>query len=234
MTGERHVGHDVPADEDQVGDAERVGRLDVGRLPHHQHRAPDHPGHPRRIHDADRDDDVEHAGTERGHQRDGQHDGRKGHQSVHDAHDHVVETAVVSGGQPARHPEHERERHHRHPDQQRQPRAVHDPAPHVAADVVGAEPVRAAGRGEPTGHVHVAGIAGDERRQHAERHHDHHEDGPDQRGPAPRDERQPAGLRDRPLGGVGLGERDHAHGRAALTGTSPAGRRSGTTDPPPG
>ena len=54
MTGEKDVGHDVTDDQDEVADAQRVGGLDVRRLAHDQHRAAYHPGHARRVHDADR------------------------------------------------------------------------------------------------------------------------------------------------------------------------------------
>ena len=94
-----------------------------------------------------RDDHVDDARPERGHERDREDDGGKRHQPVHDPHEHVVEPAVVPAQRArTRTPTTNENSDDRDADDQRQPRAVDDAAPHVAPDVVGAEPVRRARR----------------------------------------------------------------------------------------
>src|SRR5439155_795662 len=50
-----------------------------------------------------------------------------------------------------------------------EPRTIHDTAPDVAPHVVGAEPVRRAGRRQPRRDLHAQRVVGDQRREHA--HH---------------------------------------------------------------
>ena len=96
----------------------------------------------REVHDRGGEDDVLHGVAERGDDAHGQHEQRKRHDGVGDAADDAVgpaaEEAGGDAGKPA-HQEHQRDRGDR--DEEIEPRRDDDAAEHVAAELVGAEPV---------------------------------------------------------------------------------------------
>jgi hypothetical protein len=97
---------------------------------------------PRR--DRDRDDGVLDAGTERRDERERQDQAREGEEHVGNAHQHGIEPATeVAGDRTDQQPDWADQQHHEPDDVQRQPRAMDDARVDVAAQLVGAEPVRA-------------------------------------------------------------------------------------------
>ncbi len=99
----------------------------------------------REVHDRGREDDVLHRVAERRHDAHGQHEQRKRHDGVGDAADDAVgpaaEEAGGDAGKPA-HQEHQRDR--RDGDEEVEPGRDDHAAEHVAAELIGAEPVRGA------------------------------------------------------------------------------------------
>ena len=97
----------------------------------------------REVHDRGGEHDVLHGVAERGDDAHRQHEQRERHDGVGDAADDAVgpaaEEAGGDAGQPA-HQEHQRDRGDG--DEEIEPRRHHDAAEHVAAELVGAEPVR--------------------------------------------------------------------------------------------
>ncbi|KTW19220.1 hypothetical protein NS341_13500, partial [Staphylococcus xylosus] len=97
----------------------------------------------REVHDRGRDDDVLHGVAERGHDPHRQHEQRERHDSVGDAADDAVGPAAEKAGRDSRkpaHEEHQRDRGDR--DERIEPGSHHDTAEDVAAELVGAEPMR--------------------------------------------------------------------------------------------
>src|SRR5438128_2579720 len=144
----RHdVGQDVAGDDARVAAAERAGRLDVRRLGHRDRGAADHARVDRGDEDGERDHEVEKPGAEDGHDREDDHQIREGQPRVDEPLDHeVVGPAEVA----ARHADHrreeDREADRRKAHRDRHACAVDDAAPHVAGEVIRAEPVGGARR----------------------------------------------------------------------------------------
>ena len=97
----------------------------------------------REVHDRGGEHDVLHGVAERGDDAHGQHEQREGHDGVGDAADDAVGPAAEETGGDAGKPAHEKDqRDRRNGDEEIEPRRHHDTAEHVAAELVGAEPVR--------------------------------------------------------------------------------------------
>jgi hypothetical protein len=108
---------------------------------------------------ADGDDDVPHAGPDRGHHGQGQHQGGKGHEPVHDPLDHQVRPAAeVARDQPDQGAGGGAEQDGGDTDAKRDACSVRNPAEHVAPEIVGAEPVRLARRPESLGRSDLFGL----------------------------------------------------------------------------
>lgn len=76
------------------------------------------------------------------HQNQQKQEGRETEQDFHEAHDRQVEpAAIIAGHQPDQGADDQRDRRSEEPDRQRSARAVNHAAGHIAADLVGAEPV---------------------------------------------------------------------------------------------
>ena len=105
------------------------------------------PDEHRRRRDADRDHRVGQARAEERGERDREDQERAGEQRVgHPRDQHVRHAARVAGEQSDRHADRQRDQHRHDAGEQRRARAEDDARQHVAADLVGAEPVRGARR----------------------------------------------------------------------------------------
>ena len=186
------------------------------------------------------EDHVEQPRAQHGHHREHDDQVRERHPGVHHPlDDEVVDAAEVAAGDAERggHQGGQPDGGEAHGD--RHARAVDDPAPHVAAEVVGAQPVGGAGR------LHagaadrlVVAVGRDPLGEGRHEQHGHHEDAPD--GPQRLSPREPQGPSRRPPGPPGR----RAPTAAAAGRTSPAraqarpGPRSGEASeggrsPPP-
>ena len=105
--------------------AERPRRLDIGQFADDQRRGAHDAGEPRRVDDAERDDDRGQRRPERRDERDGEQDVGKRHHGVDDAGDRRVEAAEEAGDEAERDAE-ERPRTTttRSADEQREPAGI--------------------------------------------------------------------------------------------------------------
>ena len=117
--------------------------LEGHKLPAHQ-SCHAHPGHEPN----EGDDDPDGLIAPQGNHRNDQNEGRKGEHHVHKAHDHAVHpTAVVSSHRSDGGPQGHRQAHGQEAHQQGNPRAINDPAEHVASKPIGPQQVFS-GRGK--------------------------------------------------------------------------------------
>ena len=147
--GGMRVGQHVAGEHARARDAERPRGLDVAAPGDRRRAAPGQPGVPRPP--GDRDGQRRVLGARRQHrgQRERQQQRREGQEDVGDPHDHVVHPAAGGAGDdPQRHADQRGQHEHAEHDQQRRARAVDHPREHVAAELVGAEDVPVARRGQ--------------------------------------------------------------------------------------
>src|SRR5216683_143462 len=145
----QRVRQDVAPQDRQEPGARGDRRLDKGLLAQRQHDAAHQAGDARHLGDGDREDDVAHAGASERHQRDGEQHRWDRHQPVHDAHEDGVGEADETGEEAEGDADRGTEQGDRDSDDQRDPRAIDDPAIDVAAEHVGAEPIAARRRAQP-------------------------------------------------------------------------------------
>ena len=160
------VGHAPPRR------AQRARRTHVVTRGDREHLAAHEPRERGRVHDAERDEHTGESGAEHGAERQREHEGRERQERVHGAHHESVHaTARVSGEQTEHAAGRRGERDGDDPGKQRDARAPDDAGEHVAADVVGAEHVRASGPRQRVAEVLLERVV---RRQDgcADRHHD--------------------------------------------------------------
>lgn len=122
--------------------------------------------------DRDRDDRVDDARPERRREREREHDLRERERDVGDPHERAVdEAAAVAGRRADREPDRHDDRDDEDRDAEREPRARDQTREDVAAELVGAEPVRrGAGRQQPVGeHLAQRVVRHDERRDERDR-----------------------------------------------------------------
>ena len=182
MSGGDDIGQDVTEYDARRASSYRAGGLDVGLLTDAQHRGADDASGDGRLGNAEGDDDVFYASTEKRHQGDGQNDRGYRHQAVHEPHDHHVDPAVVAGEHADYGPGADCNGGHRHRYHEGYARAVDGSAVDVPAYVVGAEPVLGPGRGEAHERIGQRRVGGEEDRceygaqggeendEHAQRH----------------------------------------------------------------
>src|SRR5919204_608907 len=107
-----------------------------------EHGAAEQPREDRDVHDPDRDHDLVQAGVQDGDDPDREEQAGDRQHHVHAAHDQRVdEAADVARDRAEDEADREADRDRDDPDDEREPRAVEDPAVHVAAQLVDAEPV---------------------------------------------------------------------------------------------
>ena len=146
--GRDHVRRHVAEDDAAVGIAGGARGIDIGHHAHRQRGGAHHARDARHDRDGDGDDQVEVDAGERGgaNRRDHdqrQHDDRKGQQDVHEALDPVVDPAAEIGRRDAEDRAERRADERRgEADHQRGARAVDDARADVAAEGVGAAPMR--------------------------------------------------------------------------------------------
>ena len=138
-------------------------------------------------------------GSEKGRERDRKDQERAGEQRIGDPRDqHVRHAARVARQQTDRHADRDRDQHRHDAGEQRGARAEHDARQHVAADLVGAEPVRDAGclaHGRETGRDWIVGRDHARAERHDDEPRDHGE--PDRCGRAPQQAAQDCRARHR-------------------------------------
>jgi hypothetical protein len=104
----------------------------------------------------------------------GQHEQREGHDRVGDAADDAIRPAAEKSGGDAGEPTHEKDqRDGGDGDEKIEPRRHHDAAEHVAAELVGPEPMRARRRLERRRRIARERVIGHEIRTEQGREHDH-------------------------------------------------------------
>ncbi len=160
---------------------ERARGFDEFALARRQYLGADQAGVADPSADRERQDQVEYPGAEKGDEGDGQQDAGKGKEGVHDhdVDDAVHASAVVPGDAANDQAENERDRNHAGADQHGDARAIDDAGEHVAAELVGAQPMRRRRAGEAGREIDRGGIVGrnpgSEDGQHGE---DNHQDNP--------------------------------------------------------
>ena len=135
----------------------------------------------RPVDDGDRRDDRSDAGAEHGDQQDREQHRRKGHPDFDEPRDHAVDPAAIPAGeQPERRARKRCEARRDEGDDQRDARAVDQAREHVAAEIVGAEPMARLGAVESrggSGRASGPGRAGSSARSTARRaRHDQQQD----------------------------------------------------------
>ena len=136
------VGQDMPQDDLRRAQADGDGRLDVGLLLDGERRGAGDAGKARHEGDGDDHDDVPEAAAERRRDHDREQEFGKGEQEVDDPrHDAVDEAAEIAGGDAERGAEDGGERRRDEAEDQRIAGAVEKARKHVAAELVGAEPM---------------------------------------------------------------------------------------------
>ena len=196
------VGKDVPADQRGVPRPERPGGEDELPVPELEEARAREPGEDGQEGHADRHHADPQARAEHGaHQERGQ-DGGKALDGVHQPHEALVEPAAEVAGQHAeRDPDAHADAHRDHAHHDRIDRPRHDAREQVAAELIGAQPVRGGRALEAPGDRHLERVPRRVDQAHRRR----------------QDERE----RDREA----EGERDVAERAAARTGLRAAWRR---------
>ena len=167
----------MPQNKIEVGRSRRARGFDIGHLRHTERLAAHDPRQKGREGDADGDDRVGHARAEHGAdgQREQQH--RKAQQRVDETHEHVVDAAAIEAGHHAdRQAEDEAHQHGRAGDLERRSSAEHHAIEEVAAELVGAEPMKLGGWPKARRHGHPSSeIGGNDKRgdNRDQNHRDH-------------------------------------------------------------
>ena len=178
----RRVGQDMPPHDPEMGDADRLRRRDVRLFLDRQHHAAGDAGEIVEEGERYRRDQVGEAGAEYRHEIDGDDEVRKRPLQVDVAHDDVIEPAPeIARKHAERDPGDERDGDRGDADEQRHLRAHDDAAQEIAAEIVGAEPVRPARRQQ---HVegHGVGVVGrDQRPDHGQQRQHRKESRADER-----------------------------------------------------
>ena len=127
-----------------VAGAEGAGSFDEFSLAHSQNLRADQAGIADPASEGQREDQVEDARSEKGDEGDGQQDSGERHEGVHhdDVQHAVGDAAVVAGDGAEDEAEGQRGSDDAAADQHGDPRAIDDAGEDVAAELVGAEPVR--------------------------------------------------------------------------------------------
>ena len=134
------VGQDVPPQNNRCGRGQCTGRFHIRLFAQREHQGAHQPRDTRHLGYGDGDDHRGHIRTQRRHQGDGQQHSRDGHQAVHEAHQHHVHLAKVTGQHAAQTTQAQRQQSGGDTDQQRNAPAKQDPAVDIAAKAVGAQP----------------------------------------------------------------------------------------------
>ncbi len=147
--GRGHVGQDVAPEDGEVAAAQGLRGLDVAVLLRGQHGAAHDPRVAGNNHDGDGDHGVGRVRRQHGHDGQGEDETGNGLDRVHEPLEGEIEAPLeVAAGQPDEHAGHGPDSHREQPDPQRDAASVDDAAEDVAADVVGAEEMHAAGGGQ--------------------------------------------------------------------------------------
>ena len=146
--------HDVAPDDARARGALQADRSDEIGVAHGQRLGARDPGIGRPGGDRDRDDRVLDAGAERRDEGERQDQARKREEDVGDAHqDGVDPAAEIAGDGADQKPDRADQDHHEADDVERDARAVDDARVDVAAELVGAEPVRRRRRLQAVGEI---------------------------------------------------------------------------------
>ena len=149
-----------------------VGGFNISLGPQPQGQSIGDPARRRQIDDADRKDRVGHAAAEDHDQSRGEQQRGKRHQHVDQPHHDAAKSRKQRREHPGRHAGDQRKAHHPDADEQRQPRAVDHAREDVAAELVGAEPVRGVWRQQPHDRFDLGGVVGrQDRRKESGRGH---------------------------------------------------------------
>ena len=136
------IGNHMVKNHVSVSGAQGLSRSDEIALLQRQHFAAHDPAilHPAAEHQ--RHDEITDALAKKGHYGNGDQEKRKGEKDFRDlADDFVSGAAKISGDSAERAADQAGENHRRRADHQRDPRAVNNPAQHIAAEIVGAEQI---------------------------------------------------------------------------------------------
>ena len=163
ITGEIAFGRMWEAEDRAFRDADRARGEHEVVVPLAEDRAAHQPREDRNLRDADRDHDLEHAGTEHRDDPDREQQAGDREHDVRQAHDHAVDDpADVARDRAEHHADREADRDRDDADQERVARAVEDPRELVAPLLVDPEPVvgRRAGAAAPAEPREIADDAG--------------------------------------------------------------------------
>ena len=148
------VGNHIAENDARVAGADRLGRQDIVHLFDGERLGTQDPGSTGNEGDAEGDDDVVQRRAQRGHDRDGQNERREGHQGIDDSlDDQVRHAAEMDAGHANHHADAGADECAEQASIERNPRAVHEPAEHVTAYLIAAQPVLRSGRRKDQGGV---------------------------------------------------------------------------------
>ena len=141
------LGRTWPSSDARLAVAGQPRRLDEARLAPHIGLGAGDAGIEREVDDGGGDHDVDHLVAERRHDAHGQHEQREGHDGVGEAADDAVGPAAeIARGHARQGAQHEGQDHRGEGDREIEPGRHQHAAEDVAAELVGAEPVRRRGR----------------------------------------------------------------------------------------
>ncbi len=195
----QRVGQDMPDGDAPLAHADRLRRLDEGQLAQGERVAADDARDIGNQRDGDGDDGVLERGTERRRHHQGENQQRQGLEDIYDAlGDEIAPSPEIAGGQADDDADHRAEQRRADADSERDAGAVDDAAIDVAAEGIGAQPMRGAGRRQGQRRVDRQRIVGRdevrEERGEDEERHDRRPDGAQRVATREEERRAPASL----------------------------------------
>ena len=171
---DRHdVGQDVHQQDAELAIARQPRRLHEARLAPHICLGAGDARIERKVHDRGGDDDVLHGVSEGRDDAHRQHEQRKRHDGIGDAADDAVGPAAeITGGNAGKPAHQEYQRHRRHRDEGIEPGCHDDAAENIAAELIGAEPVRRRRRFQGRRSIRRQRIVGNDVRPEQRREYD--------------------------------------------------------------
>ena len=148
-----------------------------------EHRTTHHPGQARRVHNGNGQNQIRHAGPQRGDDRYGQQKHRESEHNIQNTHHHLISQATHITAKKTQHQPTADGQGHRHKGDQQGGATTHNqPAEQITADGIGPQPVRCRWTGQGVG-TGLRGVVGRDQgakesdgnqtgeHQQADRHH---------------------------------------------------------------
>src|SRR5687768_787302 len=178
-----HVRKNVLQHDAEITRTERANRLDVFELSHDEHLSANETGHSRPSDDSNRRVHDAHRRLERGDHRDQQQQGWKRERDIRQSHYELIHPSPVEAGeQTKRYAKKQRNSLRDEADSERDPRAINQSRPDIAALNVGAEEMVGGWFFEQVDEIDLDWtLPGNDRREDRSESHDDDDDDPDSR-----------------------------------------------------